>query len=466
LGNPHTYAGGLTGWDLYTSSYDRLIQLSNDSKSLIPMLATSWTFNSAETDLTIKLRQGVMFQDGSAFNADVAVANLQAAVAPGGNGLSSAIKDMTSVVAVDPNTIKLTFSAPDPDALFALASYQGMEVSMNGLANPKGLTAQPQGSGPYKLVSTSAALTFTLDYFTGYWNKSHVYPAHVVFTNNIDENARINALKTGQANVTAISPLTYQADSTDPSLQVTTKYLATPPFTLFMNNKMAPFDNPQVREAVNLAIDRNALNASQNGTCQPLTQSFSTGVVGYIPSLAPLTTDVTQAKALIQSAGATGATVKMLYIAFQPWPTFAQILQAQLNAIGLKVQLVVAPGASYRVMYAQGGYGMMLATTAMAYPDASAFLDQLAVGSGNPGTKDPALVSEVQQAEQLPVGSSQRATAMQTVNKTLNNDLLWAPLCDPINLFAATKNVIGLNTAFPNAYLSQAAPFEVLQIAK
>src|SRR5262249_5506479 len=84
----------------FTNLYDRLIQLTPDSRDLAPMLATSWKFNSALTELTLSLRKDVTFQDGSPFNADVAVANLKAAVAPGSNGTALSLASMTGVVAV------------------------------------------------------------------------------------------------------------------------------------------------------------------------------------------------------------------------------------------------------------------------------------------------------------------------------------------------------------------------------
>src|SRR5439155_10035896 len=82
LTDPHTYAGGLSGWQLFTNAYDRLVQLTPDDKELVPMLAASWKWNPTNTQLTMTLRKDVVFHDGSAFTADVAVANTKAAVAP------------------------------------------------------------------------------------------------------------------------------------------------------------------------------------------------------------------------------------------------------------------------------------------------------------------------------------------------------------------------------------------------
>jgi ABC-type transport system substrate-binding protein len=466
IANPHTWAGGLNGWWEYAKLYDALVQLAPGDKNLAPMLATSWSWNSDNTELTMHLRQGVQFQDGEAFNADVAVANLKAGTAPGSNGAVQ-LANMTSVVAVDPNTIRLTFSAPDPDAIFALAGYAGMEVSPYGLAHPTTLVQHPQGSGPYSLESVSASLTFTFDYFPGYWNKSHVFPAKWIETSVIQENARINAMQTGVGDYTSISNITYPTAKADKNLQTVVQPQTTP-YYLFMNNTVAPFNNPDVRQAAWLAIDRSAFDASQDGLCPPETQAIPAGLVGNIPSYKAPSQDVAKAKQLIQSAGANGAKVTLLSIQYEPYPTFAQIAEAQLNAIGLNVSIKsLPPGATFRTMYQQGGYGMLLAPPSITYPDTSQILDMYVAGVGNPGTKDPALLAQIKSAEALAIGSSQRTKAMEAINMELMTpaQMLWVPVCHGSNIWVASSKIMGLN-AMPLGTLTAGPTSTYLQVGK
>jgi ABC-type transport system substrate-binding protein len=372
---------------------------------------------------------------------------------------------MTNVSAVDPYTVQMTFSAPDPDVIFALASYPGIMVSPNGLAQPSELTMHPMGSGPYELGSVSAALTFTLNRWDGYWDKSVVHPAVYQDTNSLDEGTRFNAVKTGQTTFTQISALNYAAAKADNNLQLVT-YPNLGTYVVYMNNKVAPFNNPQVLQAVDMAFNRSAFEASQSGLCHPVNQAFPPGLDGYSTSISGPPMDVAQAKQLISSAGATGATVKLLDIAFEPYPTFAQLVQAQLDAIGLSVKIVQQPGAVFRTVYAQGGYGMLLANLSMTSPDPSSLLDLYVTGSGNPGTKDPALIAQVAHAEQLPIGSKERTAAMQAINNDLTTkDVLWAPLCQGTSIFVGSKKLIGLN-ALPNVTLSSDAVFSHLEVAK
>jgi peptide/nickel transport system substrate-binding protein len=321
------------------------------------------------------------------------------------------------------------------------------------------------GSGPYQLTSVSASLTYTFDHFAGYWNKSHVYPAHYVMLAISSENARFNAVKTGVADMTSISALTYPQALADKSLQ-TTVYQSFSVWSVFMNNKISPLDNSQVREAVSLALDRPTFNVSQEGLCSPINQVFSPGLAGYIKGYSGLGTDVVKAKQLIQAAGATGATIKMLSISIEPYNTFARLVQAQLAAIGLKVEIVVSPTTTFRAMYGQGGYGMLLSPTTVTGADPSQVVDQFYVGVSNPGTKDPTLVAKIAQAEQMSLGTSQRDSAFQDINKDLTTkDLAWAPICQQTNIFVANKQIIGLGS-MPDSALIGSSDSSYVQIAK
>jgi peptide/nickel transport system substrate-binding protein len=461
--NIHTYAGGLTGWWTYTNLYDSLLQVS-PSLQLKPMLATSWSFNSDNTQLTLHLRNDVKFQDGEAFNADDVVSNIKADAASGSNSQSS-FASMTDVVAVNPTEARLTFSQPDPSILYDLVGYPGMMIAPAGLANPTMLVKTPMGSGPYVLNSISSSLTYQETRNDGYWNKSHVYPKYFNQQNISDETARFNAVLTGASDGGYITALNYPKAKADPNLQVAV-YNGIESYNLYMNTNIAPLDNVQVRQAISMALNRDAMNASQQGLCPPAFQAFGPGMAGYMKGYTGLGEDVNKAKELIQSAGATGATIKVMTTIVAPFPTLTQIAQAQLAAIGLKLDIVQQPGSTFRTLYSQGGYGMLMAPDSLNAPDSSQVVNLFYTGYQNPGAKDPATVAEIHTALGLPIGSAQRDQAFQQINKDLmTKDLTWAPLCSVTNIFVANKKVIGLDQ-MPFAVLTAGPVHQYLQIAK
>jgi ABC-type transport system substrate-binding protein len=340
-----------------------------------------------------------------------------------------------------------------------------MMISSKGLANPSVLVQHPMGSGPYELTSVDSSLTYTLTRFDGYWNKSHVFPQTVKQQNIVNETTRLNAVETGTSDATYITGSTYARATADKNLQIAT-YPALIVVNVFMDDKIPPLNNPQVRQAVSMALDRNAVNASQEGLCSPAYSDFLPGIVGSINGYMGLGTNVAQARQLIQAAGATGATIQMEVIPNQPNATYAEIAQSQLAAIGLNIKITQQPGTVDRVLYAQGQYGMLVAPDSLYAPDPTQIVDNFYTGPMNPGTKDPAMVGEIRNAEQLPLGSSQRTAAFQQINKDLATKYLpWAPLCQEVTVFAANKKVIGLDS-LPEAVFSAAANEEYLQVGK
>jgi ABC-type transport system substrate-binding protein len=320
-----------------------------------------------------------------------------------------------------------------------------MEVSPNALAQPSSLKTRPDGSGPYTLASVDASLTYYFDRFAGYWDTNHVYPAHMkIITNISDPTAQVDAVRTTGV-ISVVQPSVLGVVKGDKSLQLH-GYPALSPQALFMNSKMPPLDNVNVRMAVSLALNREAFSQADEGDCIPTEQALVPGMVGYVDSLKP-TTDVAKAKQLIQAAGATGATIKILTIPDRPFYTWAEVAQSELDAIGLNVLLVSEPPATYRTMYYQGGYGMLQATPTVTSFDPTSIFDQYVVGMANPGTKDPTLVAQIRRAEQLSLGSPQRTAAYQEINKELTNQFfLWAAECTNIYTYGASNKVIGLGS--------------------
>jgi ABC-type transport system substrate-binding protein len=212
-----------------------------------------------------------------------------------------------------------------------------------------------------------------------------------------------------------------------------------------MNNKLAPFDNPKVRQAVVMAFDRNAINAALNGLCAPINQAFPPGFDGYIASQKPKQ-NLAAAKKLIKEAGADGATIKAVAgTGASPYDTLNQIVQSQLQAIGLKVELVPTTPSLLRAAWRTGQY-QALSNIALVptIPDSSSVVANYALGVENPGTKDPALVELNNAAKVQPLGSKARDTAYRKITTYLNDNPIWAPLCSTYFLQVGTKEIQGI----------------------
>src|SRR5262249_36474219 len=147
---------------------------------------------------------------------------------------------------------------------------------------PNGLKTQPAGSGPYKLAGQpSADLTYTFDLNPNYWDKSHVFPAHVQIISNLqDENARLNAIRSGVIDLLNISALNYYPAKNDSHTRGV-EGRGYKRYGSYQNNKPAPRNRVGGRGPNNTATTGAANTPPKNDLCPPLAQALPRGVIGY-----------------------------------------------------------------------------------------------------------------------------------------------------------------------------------------
>lgn len=160
----------------------------------VPLLATGYQVDGL--DVTIKLREGVMFSNGEAFNAEVAAANINRGVKL---GIIEGLKTVESAEAVDETTFRIRLKEPDPAIIYSLSSTGGMMLAPAAMADPA-IDRNPIGTGPYvysKEESREGEVRVYLPNPT-YWDKDKIGLARYEVWEIPDDTARLNALKTGQ----------------------------------------------------------------------------------------------------------------------------------------------------------------------------------------------------------------------------------------------------------------------------
>ena len=194
--------------------YDTLIRFDQEG-NLTPGLAESWKINAELTELTLKLRQGVTFHDGTKFDAAAVKRNFERNTALGrraGNTVADTFQLIKTIETIGDHEIKLTLRQPSGQIEFRLAYNSGMMVSPAALApGPDnepvfGATLKGIGAGPYQLKSFDSNVKTVMTRFEGYWGGTKGRPAG--FENHYvpDSRARFNALLSGQATITLIEP--------------------------------------------------------------------------------------------------------------------------------------------------------------------------------------------------------------------------------------------------------------------
>lgn len=311
--------------------------------ALQPDLATGYTAQNGDKTYVIKLRGDVKFQDGTPFNAQAVVFNLQRDANPANACKCLAdMKDVSSVVATDPTTVTVTLTHADSTFPALLADSPGMMASPTAVQQEgKGFGLHPVGAGPFKFVSEVANSSVNLAKWSGYWNAPKPYLDSVTFKVIPDASTRLASLQSGaiqddeDIDPTEISTLQSASNLKVESLGGVGTY-----FVEFQTQR-APLNNVVARQAVTYATNPqvidNALFAGKaaTGIESPWTpQSWAypgANVPGY-PAY-----NLAKAKQLVQQLGGLSFTLSIRNDATSV--AIGQALQSEWAAAGIKVQL-------------------------------------------------------------------------------------------------------------------------------
>jgi peptide/nickel transport system substrate-binding protein len=442
---------------LYQAAYDNLILRTPDGKYK-PNLATSWKLNADNTVMTLELRSGVKFTDGTAFDAAAAKANLDNFIK--GNGPQAGTLAGASVAVVDSNSITITLKDPNPELAYYLSTTDSYMASPKALGTA-GLKTTPVGSGPYMIdPSSSAGSQEVFVANPNYWDKAKIKFKKVTFKIMGDTTARLNALLSGQIDATLLDTKTAPTAKT----RGLTQYLNNVDWQgLLMfdrNGKINVFlKNVKVRQAIAYAINRAALlKAIQDGQGEITNQPFAKTSPAYDTALdKTYPFDIKKAKQLLTEGNASGGFD--LTMAAWPDPTMNAIVGDQLKAIGINVTWVQTPAADYRNALKTGKYAAGIFQLFQGTPWVA--INQLATPNGSWNilhSTDPVIDKAL--ASLKDDASEKNLNAQATIiNRFLVQNAWYIPFYRVPQLFFAGKHVKTANQA-QNAvpYLYSYAP--------
>ena len=348
--------------------FDTLIRRDAAGK-VQPMLATKWQTSDDQKTLTFTLRDDVTFTDGTKLTAEAVKGNLDRFKAAGGP-LAAALAAVSSVAVVDAKTVQLVLSKPDPALLYALGGPGGYIQSPANFDSPT-VKTQPVGSGPYELdrSATTPGSQYSFTKNPNYWDKSLQKFDNIIIKPMKDENARLNALRSGQIDGMIATPKTVQA-AKGAGIDVQTVPGDWQGLSLFDRaGQFTPeLGKVEVRQAINYAIDKDALLKSVGqGMGTVTSQIFSPASEAYVKELDnAYGYDVDKAKSLLKTAGLdNGFTLKMPTSSDMD-PALAPAIRDQLAKVGIKVEWVDVPSAQYQAEQQSGKYSA--AFTAFGQP--------------------------------------------------------------------------------------------------
>lgn len=352
----------------YQAPYDFLINTDSTGK-LVPGLATNWV--STPKSLTLTLRSGVTFTDGTPFDATAVKVNVENQQKNGLPPNKGVFANVTGIDVVSPTEVRLDLAKPTPQLPNNLARQQGLMASPKAIqSNPEGLKTNPVGTGGW-FLDTKATVPNSKYVFhenPNYWNKSAVGFKNVVIEYIPDDQARTNALLTHQ-----VDWINYGAQFESQIKAAGFSTLQTPEFPYYLeildrNGTMIPaLKNPLVRQAMAYALDRATfVKVTLAGQGTPTTQWTIPGQLGYDASYTGMAYDLAKAKSLMQQAGVSGFTVTVP--SYGPFDAYNEAIAGFLARIGITVKLQTVQTGNVSGAAASGKYAMAIVPSHAVHP--------------------------------------------------------------------------------------------------
>jgi len=396
-------------WSMIKSLFDGLMDYKPGTTELIPDLAESYTISDDGLTYTFKLRPNVKFHNGRTLTSTDIKYSIERSVNPEtqspGQGFfwqmagfdemaAGDATELSGITTPDDNTVIINLSQPDATFLQIVAinfafAVPREEVEKYGLDFGR----NPVGTGAYKMTEWLLGQRVVFERNTDYFREGSPFLDKITFEVGQDPSVALLRLKRGEVDVLGdgIPPANFLQEVADPAnkgMIVEGGLLHTGYIT--MNTTKAPFDNKLVRQAVNMAINKERIIRIVNGRASIANQPLPPAMPGYDTSYKGYAYDPGKAKQLLADAGyPDGFETELYAMNTDPNPRIAQAFQQDLAAVGIKAEIKSLAQAT--VIDAGGeGTAPMLWSGGMAwiadYPDPSNFYGPiLGCGGAVPG---------------------------------------------------------------------------------
>ena len=431
--------------------YEGLVDLEPGGFRIVPKLADGWTVSADARVWTFRLRPGVRFHDGSAFDARAVVANFERGGAIARFGLGALI---AGVQAQDVATVVFTLRTGYAPFLASLAS------GSFGIVNPAcfrqadvwatAATACAQGTGPFQVQAGAWRVgdSVTLQRNPRYWGRDAdgralPYVDTLVFRAIRDDATRIADLRSATvAVVLDAAPSSLTPVRSDPNLAIRRRPSYDVSY-LGIGTGTKPLDSPEVRRAIAMAIDRGAIvQTVYGGDARAAAQLVPPGLVGYDDTITEFTRlDSGAAKRLLGDAGSPNGFATELWDAPSPRSArpdpkrIAESSAADLGKIGISATLHSADASTIGALSRAGSLPLWIDDLTADRADPADFFD---------GVSTDAIANELLRRAGAEVDASKRGELYKQVTKMFLQQIPRIPLFHASPALALTRKLPGL----------------------
>lgn len=430
--------------------FSGLERLDRDLK-IQPDLAESYDVSPDGKTYTFHLNKKATFQDGRPVSADDVKYSFERALDPDTGSVTAEnflgdivgakdvsrgrTKEISGLKIIDDTTFSITLDASKPFFLYKLTYPTAFVVDKRQIqSNPKRWTQKPNGTGPYKLKEWKLGERIVLEAYAN----NHLGPPKLqTIRYDLSGGSSLVAYQDGEIDITGVG-LDDLDRVQDPNDKLHSEYTTTPRQSIDyigFNTNVPPFDDPKVRQAFAMAVDRKKIaEVVLKGAIPVATGILAPGVPGYTPDDKTKQYDPEAAKKLLAESKYAGKmppiTLAESGAGATVGPTEEAIIQFWKDNLGVEVKIQQAESATFFSDIDQGRYQMFHLGWIMDYPDPEDVLDVLFYSKSkqnNSRYSNPEVDQKLETAR-TERDTEKRLALYRDVEKILIDEAAWVPM--------------------------------------
>lgn len=449
--------------------FETIVDFEDEGTEIVEGLAHDWDVSDDGLEYTFELEEDVTFHDGTDFNADAVVKNFERwaggdeEMFPYYNTMFGGFEGddghvIKSVEADDDYTVTFTLNRPQAPFLKNLA------MDMFAISSPEAFEEEgdddyernPVGTGPFQFVEWEPNDSITVEKYDDYWQEGLPKLDEVVFRSIPDNASRLNALTAGEIDLAdGINPSDGESIENDAELQLIERPSMNIGY-LGLTVTREPFDQKEVRQAMNYAIDQQSIiDAFYEGRAEEAVNPMPSTIEGYNEDIEGYEHDPEKAKELLKEADLEDGFEMELWAMPEPRPympdgqKIAEVIQKDLADVNIDAEIVSHEWATYLELAEKGEADAFLLgwTGDNGDPDnfLYALLDEDNIGSNNYTYFENDDTHDLFIDAQTEVDQDKRNDLYEESQEILHEEAPWVPLAHSTPLLGAAEDVTGFS---------------------
>jgi peptide/nickel transport system substrate-binding protein len=442
---------------------ETLVAFAEDSTQVVPGLAESWTISPDGLLYTFKLRKGIQFHDGTPFDAEAVKFSIERQIVPDhpqhklgkypfANYFFGNVK---AIEVMDPSTVR--FALKEPRASFLTIMTAGAASVVSPTAAKKlgvDYASNPVGTGPFRYASWERGQRVVLEKNPGYW-RHPVRIDRVIYRPIVEDQARLTELLTGSLDLIVGVPPDFVGQLENHPKVTLARQVGAHVWYLAFNNQKKPFDDKRVRQALNYAVNKEAIARDVlKGTGAVSKGPVLPNTWGDEPGLKPFPYDPERAKKLLAEAGHPNGFSTTLWVpesgsGMQSPVAMSTVIQSNLKAVGVNVALQTMEWGTFLAKLRTKEQEMFALSWMAGAEDPDLVLYPLLHSSQwtptgpNRALYKNARFDELLQQARLTTDQSRRAQLYREAQRILHDDPPWIFIDHEVQTAAHAKRVQG-----------------------